>query len=174
MNKKIKVGNVDININTSAYFLIIYEQLTGSDLITDFEKIKNEKFSYKQLLDMLFSFSYNYDNNLDYKEFFQSIPLSEIMNEAFVTKLNNLIAEVFISNNNINEKKVVNQNLNKNWTNTFICLIKECGYLVSDLKLFTLKQFLNIIALHSERYQDVNNFSKKPTQEKINKIFFGG
>ncbi len=53
---------------------------------------------------MLFSFAYNYDNNLNYKEFFQSIPLSEIMNEAFVTKLNNLIAEVFISNNNINEK----------------------------------------------------------------------
>ncbi|WP_348736224.1 hypothetical protein [Spiroplasma endosymbiont of Ammophila pubescens] len=105
MNKKIKVGNVDININTSAYFLVIYEQLTGSDLITDFKKMKNEKFSYKQLLDMLFSFAYNYDNNLDYKEFFQSIPLSEIMNEAFVTKLNNLIADVFISNNNINEKK---------------------------------------------------------------------
>ncbi|WP_338955794.1 hypothetical protein [Spiroplasma endosymbiont of Polydrusus cervinus] len=41
MNKKIKVGNVDININTSAYFLVIYEQLTGSDLITDFEKMKN-------------------------------------------------------------------------------------------------------------------------------------
>ncbi len=54
MNKKIKVGNVDININTSSYFLVIYEQLTGIDLITDFEKMKNEKFSYKQLLDILF------------------------------------------------------------------------------------------------------------------------
>ncbi len=88
--------NFYININTSAYFLVIYEQLTGSDLITNFEKMKNEKFSYKQLLDMLFYFVYNYDNNLDYKEFFQSIPLTEIMNEEFVIKLNNLIAERYL------------------------------------------------------------------------------
>ena len=58
MNKKFKVGNIDININASAYFLVIYEQLIGSDLISDFEKIKNEKFSYKQLLDMLCSSAY--------------------------------------------------------------------------------------------------------------------
>lgn len=62
MVKTIKINEQEFKIKNDAYVLVIYQQLTNTDL----NKFGSGNISFKTLIDILFAFCFNADNTIEY------------------------------------------------------------------------------------------------------------